>query len=397
MSHALFESDTFVILDFETTGTSSKDRVIEVAALRYRDGRLDETFTTLIDPGVEPSEQIVRLTGIDGYMLRGAPRPEHVFPRLVRFIDESPVVAHNAPFDQRFLEAEVRRTGVRWPGRPFHCTLKWSRLAWPGLRSYKLGDLASELKLPIEGNLHRAEADARLTGHLWLRIVEKLAPHRTPLQAETAGNSAQESAPAGNGGQESTPEGRRPQSTIEGTADVSQEVEESPAGETKQRLLVPLETAEFGGELPVQIHAKRLVVKVPAGVQEGQVIRLRGVTRDGSDALLEIAFEPHHLFRLQGRDLFLTLRVPPWSAALGATLPVPTLWGEVAMKVPPNSNTGMRLRLRGRGRAGEPRGDQIVILEVSAPRAETDAQKAAYAELARSFGTADSNARPLKP
>ncbi len=175
MPDTLFQSETIVILDFETTGLSAiNDRVIEVAALRYRNGRLDETFTTLINPGFSPSPRIVEITGIDAGMLRGAPAPEYVFPRLVRFLEGHPVLAHNAPFDQKFFEAEVRRAGVRWPGDSFNCTLKLSRKAWPGLASYRLGDLAREFKLPLEGNLHRAEADARLTGHLFAAIRSKL-------------------------------------------------------------------------------------------------------------------------------------------------------------------------------------------------------------------------------
>jgi curved DNA-binding protein len=80
-----------------------------------------------------------------------------------------------------------------------------------------------------------------------------------------------------------------------------------------------------------------------------------------------------------------TLAVAPWQAALGATLSVPTLGGAVELRVPAGSDTGRKLRLRGRGLPGTPPGDQIVELEVRAPKAETDAQKALYRQMAEAF------------
>ncbi len=129
---------------------------------------------------------------------------------------------------------------------------------------------------------------------------------------------------------------------------------------------------------------------MPAGIAPGQVIRLAGQGRRGggkaSDLLLEIDYRPHGEFEVDGRNVLYTLPLAPWQAALGASVSVPTLGGAVALRVPPDSDTGRKLRLRGRGLPGKPAaGDQIVEIEVRAPRAETDAQKALYRQMAEAF------------
>jgi len=83
--------------------------------------------------------------------------------------------------------------------------------------------------------------------------------------------------------------------------------------------------------------------------------------------------------------VLLTLPVAPWEAALGATVPVPTLGGEVELRIPAGSDTGRKLRLRGRGWPGATPGDQIVTLEVRTPKAETDEQKKLYEAMATEF------------
>ena len=92
-------------------------------------------------------------------------------------------------------------------------------------------------------------------------------------------------------------------------------------------------------------------------------------------------------FRLDGRNVVHVLPIAPWEAALGATVSVPTLAGPVELKVPPNSEAGRKLRLRGRGLPGTTPGDQIVELEVLAPRPHTDAQAQAYEGLRQAFGS----------
>ena len=132
-------------------------------------------------------------------------------------------------------------------------------------------------------------------------------------------------------------------------------------------LAVPLEEAHAGGSREIDFERRRadgtadrrsLRVKIPAGVLPGQVMRLGGQGGEGAggpagDLLLEVQHQPHRYFKLEGRDLHLHVPLAPWEAALGATVQVPTLEGAVDLRIPPNSSAGRKLRLRGRGFAGE--------------------------------------------
>jgi len=116
----------------------------------------------------------------------------------------------------------------------------------------------------------------------------------------------------------------------------------------------------------VTVKPRTLRVSVPAGVTEGQQIRLAGQGSPGlgggpaGDLYLEISIRPHPMFRLEGRNVTATLPVAPWEAALGETVAVPTLGGPVEMKLPASARAGQTLRLRGRGLPGNPPGDQFV-------------------------------------
>ena len=156
----------------------------------------------------------------------------------------------------------------------------------------------------------------------------------------------------------------------------------------RARLSVPLETVYNGSSVRIGINGKSLDVRVPRGVRQGQAIRLAGQGANG-DLLLEIEYAAHPQFEVDGRNILYSLPVAPWEAALGATVSVPTLGGAVDLKVPPDSEAGRKLRLRGRGLPASgalPAGDQIVELEVLAPRAHTDAERDAYRTLKDAFG-----------
>ena len=102
--------------------------------------------------------------------------------------------------------------------------------------------------------------------------------------------------------------------------------------------------------------------------------------------MIEIAYQEHPEFELDGLNIIYTLTVMPWQAALGATIEVPTLGGKVSLKVPEGSDSGKRLRLKGRGmHAKGQKGDQLVDIEVSAPAAVTEEQKALYARMAELY------------
>jgi len=162
------------------------------------------------------------------------------------------------------------------------------------------------------------------------------------------------------------------------------------------RIEIPLATAFSGGRERISLRdgngsERTLEVKIPAGVLPGQQIRLTGQGTPGmqgaaaGDLMLEIAIRDDARFRLEGRDVHLTLAIAPWEAALGATVPVPTLAGEVELKIPAGSDSGKRMRLRGRGMPGAAPGDQFVTLQIHAPPANTDAQRELYEKMQQTF------------
>ena len=154
-----------------------------------------------------------------------------------------------------------------------------------------------------------------------------------------------------------------------------------PPGDTRAKLAIPLELAYSGGRQRLGVDGRTLEVNIPAGIAPGKVIRLAGQGQRGGALLLEIDYLPNAQFEVDGRNVLHTLPVAPWQAALGATLSVPTLGGAVELRVPAGSDTGRKLRLRGRGLPGAPPGDQIVEIEVRAPKAENDVQKALYRQM----------------
>jgi curved DNA-binding protein len=159
----------------------------------------------------------------------------------------------------------------------------------------------------------------------------------------------------------------------------------APRSDTRAKLAVPLESVYEGRSVRISVGGRTLDVRVPRGVREGQVIRLAGQGSTGGDLLLEVEYAAHPQFEVDGRNILHVAPVAPWDAALGATLSVPTLGGAVELKIPPNSEAGRKLRLRGRGLPGEPAGDQIVELEVTAPRPQSVGQIQAYEALRDAF------------
>jgi curved DNA-binding protein len=136
---------------------------------------------------------------------------------------------------------------------------------------------------------------------------------------------------------------------------------------------------------------RELDVSIPAGVRDGQRIRLAGQGEPGSggappgDLYLRIRVLPHRRFRVEGRDLYLDLPVAPWEAALGATVEVPTLKGTARLRVPASSSSGRRLRLRGQGMpnpAGDP-GDLYAVVKIVLPKTLTNDERKAFERLAK--------------
>jgi curved DNA-binding protein len=141
------------------------------------------------------------------------------------------------------------------------------------------------------------------------------------------------------------------------------------------------------GRLSTRIRSLR--VNIPRGVTAGKQIRLTGQGGRGlgaappGDLYLTIQLLPHPVYRAEGRDIHMRLPVAPWEAALGAAVTVPTLGGKVELKVPAGSQTGRRLRLRGRGLPGTPPGDQYVELQIVVPVPQSPAQRELYERMQR--------------
>lgn len=162
-----------------------------------------------------------------------------------------------------------------------------------------------------------------------------------------------------------------------------------PRRDTRAKLSVPLEAVYAGDSVRINVGGRALDLKVPRGISSGKSIRLGGQGNGGGDLMLEVEYAAHPNFEVDGRNVIHVLPVAPWEAALGTTLTVPTLGGQVELRIPPRSEAGRKLRLRGRGlpgRAGEADGDQIVELEVLAPVPRGESQVQAYEQMRDAFG-----------
>jgi DNA polymerase-3 subunit epsilon len=170
------QADTVIVLDFETTGLSPEhgDRAIEIGAVRIENGRITDRFQQLMNPGRRINSFIEGYTGITNAMLREATPCEEVMADFTQFIGDSALVAHNAAFDRRFLEAELQRLRLRHSGE-FACSMLVSRRVYPDAPSHRLGTLVEYKCLPASGTFHRALADAEMTAHLWLRMLDDIS------------------------------------------------------------------------------------------------------------------------------------------------------------------------------------------------------------------------------
>jgi curved DNA-binding protein len=137
------------------------------------------------------------------------------------------------------------------------------------------------------------------------------------------------------------------------------------------------------------MQEKQLSVNIPKGVTEGQQLRLSGQGQPGmgeggaGDLYLEIRFRPDPRYRIEGKDVYEDVPIAPWEAALGAKIAVPTPSGTVEVTVPPGSQSGRKLRLKGRGLPAKPPGDLYLILNVVLPPANTEKARELYEQMAR--------------
>ena len=170
-------------------------------------------------------------------------------------------------------------------------------------------------------------------------------------------------------------------------AKVMLDVEDAFRGATRQ---ISLRVPRIDDNGRLAVDTRTLNVRIPKGVREGQLIRLAGQGSPGmgeskpGDLLLEVHFKPDPRFRVEGANVYMTLRVAPWEAALGAVIPVRLPDGtEIKVRIPEGAESGRRLRVRGKGIPGEPPGDLLLDVQIAVPPATTPRARELYEAMAR--------------
>ncbi|NCN44662.1 MAG: cytochrome C biogenesis protein [Piscirickettsiaceae bacterium CG_4_9_14_3_um_filter_43_564] len=163
-------------------------------------------------------------------------------------------------------------------------------------------------------------------------------------------------------------------------------LEEAVQGAQKSLTIQMPSTNQFG---QMSHRPKQLKVKIPAGVKQGSRIRLAGQGSPGfgggsnGDLLLEVDLQNHPLYKVDDEDVILNLPLTPWEAALGTKVEIPTLKGKVNMAIPASTQSGSKLRIKGRGLGkGDKAGDQYIVVQIHTPPATTDQAKAFYKKMA---------------
>jgi len=169
-------ANTVIVLDFETTGLSPDqgDRAIEIGAVKIENGEVVDRFQSLMNPGRRVNSFIEGYTGITNAMLKTAPRCAEVMDEFADFVSEFDLVAHNASFDKRFLDAELRRVNRKCSG-DFACSMLVARRLYQEADNHQLGTLVRLNNISNDGTFHRALADADMTALLWLGMIEQIS------------------------------------------------------------------------------------------------------------------------------------------------------------------------------------------------------------------------------
>ena len=167
--------ERIAVIDFETTGISpsSSCRATEIAVVMLENGRIVERYQSLMNAGVRIPAFIEQLTGISNAMLRTAPSAEKVMNEFNEFVGCTPLLAHNAAFDQKFWDFELGRI-KRTRLQNFACSLLLARRLMPAAPNHKLGTLTTFAQLPHTGQAHRAMADAEMAANLMVHLAGEL-------------------------------------------------------------------------------------------------------------------------------------------------------------------------------------------------------------------------------
>ena len=165
-------NDTYVVFDLETTGFSSKnDKIIEIGAVKIKNGEIIGNFSEFVNPKRPIPYKIIELTGINDDMVRNAETIEEILPKFLEFIGDSVVVAHNASFDCSFISKNCNDLGLTFEPTIVD-TVPLCRFLYPELKSVKLNIVAKHLGVKLESH-HRAVDDAKATGDILLECIKK--------------------------------------------------------------------------------------------------------------------------------------------------------------------------------------------------------------------------------
>ena len=170
----------FIAFDLETTGTSpKKDRIIEIGAVHFDGSQAVKTYGILLNPGQAIPADASAVNGITDDMVRGKPCVADVLGDFADFCGDLPLVAHNAPFDFKFLLEDIKLHRAAAPKGVVLDTLPLARKIFPGMPNYRLGTLVRHFGFP-SGTFHRAEEDSAYCGLLFDKIVKTLEMRREP-------------------------------------------------------------------------------------------------------------------------------------------------------------------------------------------------------------------------
>ncbi len=164
----------FIAFDLETTGfLAGVDRIVEIGAVKFVNGKVESKFSTLVDPQTSIPPAASKVNGITDDMLVGKPKVSELLEPLAHFCGDLPMVAHNASFDTQFLKADIEKYESQAPSGFILDTYGMAKKVLPGMANYKLGTLVQHLNIPA-AVFHRAEDDAIYCGKLFIKLLEKM-------------------------------------------------------------------------------------------------------------------------------------------------------------------------------------------------------------------------------
>ncbi|MEH7246956.1 PolC-type DNA polymerase III [Neobacillus niacini] len=171
-SHRLLAEDTFVVFDVETTGLSAVyDTIIELAAVKIKDGEIIDRFESFANPHHRLSATTINLTGITDDMVQNAPEVGEVIQRFHDWVGDDVLVAHNASFDMGFLNVGYKNIGLGKAKNPVIDTLELGRFLYPEMKNHRLNTLTKKFDIELTQH-HRAIYDAEATGYLLLKMLK---------------------------------------------------------------------------------------------------------------------------------------------------------------------------------------------------------------------------------